>query len=753
MLKKLVLKNWQSHLDSVFEFGPGINGIIGVIGSGKSSVLNAICFAFYGTYPTVCEKKKKIDDVIMNVPNQMKEASVELAFEKDGEGYSLKRVIKLGKGTALSEFRKSGKLIEGPNSQRVSEAVVEVIGVDYNLFVQVIYCEQNKMDLFLQIPRGQRIKRIDELLKIERFETARTSTVKLRNRISKSIEKRAADIKRLESDLKDSGKSGILKEIKQLGSMLEELDMEKRRSMAELEKIRKKVEILRKKEKRSRILRDTKIELESKIKQIDAGLSESDDKFGEYEDEFVGRQIAKLKVFLEEQKKMQRELVILDEKCRRINEEIGVLKEEVKDQGGKVGIAEKVTECMERIKKIRIEITEKGEDVSGHVAKKEVELKSVEELRCAEMVCPVCESNIDESRRKEIMDVKLGRIGKIERVIGGLKKEQMELTDKLGIEEKFYNENVGHIGAADEIKKLESKVLDRLGEHEKTETMRKEIKNRYSDEKIQKIEKEIKRFEKIQDILSMVKQKRDFLEELKQGDIEIKELGFDEKELKGTVDTFNSLDKECGVRDEKIGSAVKILAGKKMIIENIERSEKVVDEYRAEVDISEEKITELNKLSLVLEETQILLREEFIESINYTMSDFWNVLYPYKDYLDIRMFIEKDYALKLLNRAGKWVSVDGNVSGGEKMSAMIVLRLALAAVMVPGTGLMLMDEPTHNLDTKGITELAVTLREKISGLIGQTILITHEEMLESAVNGEIYRLERGDKKEGVTQVV
>ncbi|MCK5322205.1 MAG: ABC transporter, partial [Candidatus Aenigmarchaeota archaeon] len=66
---------------------------------------------------------------------------------------------------------------------------------------------------------------------------------------------------------------------------------------------------------------------------------------------------------------------------------------------------------------------------------------------------------------------------------------------------------------------------------------------------------------------------------------------------------------------------------------------------------------------------------------------------------------------------------------------------------------LLLDEPTHNLDAKAIDELADTFRDKISSLISQTILITHEEKLESAVNSEIYRLDRGDDKEEVTSVV
>ncbi|MEM5855644.1 MAG: AAA family ATPase, partial [Candidatus Aenigmatarchaeota archaeon] len=65
MITKVELKNWRSHLDSRLEFSPGTNILLGSIGSGKTSVLDAICFALFGTFPTLQTKKIKLDDVIM----------------------------------------------------------------------------------------------------------------------------------------------------------------------------------------------------------------------------------------------------------------------------------------------------------------------------------------------------------------------------------------------------------------------------------------------------------------------------------------------------------------------------------------------------------------------------------------------------------------------------------------------------------------------------------------------------------------
>ena len=47
-LRRLHLVNFRQHADTELEFGPGITGIIGPNGSGKTTILEAIAWAIYG---------------------------------------------------------------------------------------------------------------------------------------------------------------------------------------------------------------------------------------------------------------------------------------------------------------------------------------------------------------------------------------------------------------------------------------------------------------------------------------------------------------------------------------------------------------------------------------------------------------------------------------------------------------------------------------------------------------------------------
>ena len=161
MIRSVELKNWRSHLDSKFQFSDGTNCFIGTMGAGKTSVLDAICFAFFGTFPALSQKKLKLEDVIMKKPKPRDMAEVDVNFEVNGDEWSVKRTISKGRSTA--ELRRNNELIEGPQTSRVTEEIEKVLKVDYDLFTRAIYSEQNQLDHFLTIPKGQRMKRIDEL--------------------------------------------------------------------------------------------------------------------------------------------------------------------------------------------------------------------------------------------------------------------------------------------------------------------------------------------------------------------------------------------------------------------------------------------------------------------------------------------------------------------------------------------------------------------------------------------------------------
>ena len=127
MINRIKLKNWRSHLDSSLEFTSGTNALLGPMGSGKSSVMNAICFGLFGTYPDLQSRKIKLDDIIMNKPSVKNESQIVVDFTVGGKTYSVMRVIERDKGTTYSEIREGDKLLDAPNTQRVTELVEKLL--------------------------------------------------------------------------------------------------------------------------------------------------------------------------------------------------------------------------------------------------------------------------------------------------------------------------------------------------------------------------------------------------------------------------------------------------------------------------------------------------------------------------------------------------------------------------------------------------------------------------------------------------
>ncbi len=126
MITKIRLKNWKSHLDSEFEFSSGVNALMGIMGSGKSSVMQAISFALFGTFPSHQTRKVSLDDIIMSRPQKKDEAEIELEFLMGDDKYYIKRTIKRGKGTTHAEIRKKIRAKKFRSKRHLNESLKEV---------------------------------------------------------------------------------------------------------------------------------------------------------------------------------------------------------------------------------------------------------------------------------------------------------------------------------------------------------------------------------------------------------------------------------------------------------------------------------------------------------------------------------------------------------------------------------------------------------------------------------------------------
>jgi exonuclease SbcC len=192
---------------------------------------------------------------------------------------------------------------------------------------------------------------------------------------------------------------------------------------------------------------------------------------------------------------------------------------------------------------------------------------------------------------------------------------------------------------------------------------------------------------------------------------------------------------------------------KKRRVKEYEVALQQLEKDRVEVAKLNRLVKELKIFTEALKQTQVQLRENFVSAVNIRMAELWSTLYPYRDFIGVQLAVEEgDYVLQLQERSGKWVNVEGVASGGERSIACLALRIAFSLVLAPQLPMLVLDEPTHNLDSKSVEDLAKTLREGMPNLVDQIFLITHDEKLEEAVTGELYRLERNKAEDGPTKV-
>lgn len=124
MIKILKIKNFESHKDTTFEFGPGFNCIHGKSNNGKSSALRALELVGYGIWAAGENKKKGIHG-----PIRIGASFTEVYAESD-IGYVK---VKRGKGTnewEVKDFRTDEVFnYKNPGAGSVSKAQ-EILGLE-----------------------------------------------------------------------------------------------------------------------------------------------------------------------------------------------------------------------------------------------------------------------------------------------------------------------------------------------------------------------------------------------------------------------------------------------------------------------------------------------------------------------------------------------------------------------------------------------------------------------------------------------
>ena len=140
--------------------------IVGENGAGKSTILDAICFALYGKPFRKINKPQ-----LLNSINQ-KGLEVEVEFKTSGKNYKIKRGIKPN----LFEIWRDGELLNQDAAARDYQAYLEdtVLKMNYKSFGQIVVLGSSTFVPFMQLPAASRREVIEDLLDIQIFTTMNT---------------------------------------------------------------------------------------------------------------------------------------------------------------------------------------------------------------------------------------------------------------------------------------------------------------------------------------------------------------------------------------------------------------------------------------------------------------------------------------------------------------------------------------------------------------------------------------------------
>lgn len=175
-LHSVEIMNVRQHAHSRIEFPErGIVGIVGENESGKSTILEAVAFALFGTKAI---RPPKSGLRWKRAPGTRK-AAVTLEFEVAGERYVIER------DESNASVRRAGAIeLLASGTSTVDAYVPELIGMSLEEFSATFLCEQKSIDRIASMKPTERQTFIREVMQIGRIDEALKACRKRRNELA-----------------------------------------------------------------------------------------------------------------------------------------------------------------------------------------------------------------------------------------------------------------------------------------------------------------------------------------------------------------------------------------------------------------------------------------------------------------------------------------------------------------------------------------------------------------------------------------
>jgi len=752
-IKSIELKNFLVHEHSLINFVDGINIITGQNGSGKSSIIEAICFCLFGK-PIYHGKKEDL-------------------IRYGQRDFLIKMVLNNNQRDLIIERRNNSFSTNfyGINSSNLlKDYLLKNFNINYRRYISTLLIKQKSIDEFIRSTPRERMKEFEKITGIDIFK----KIIDVNQRIIKEYEvyikgfdyfKKKNDLEEIEKTInyildenqeKIKNKENLEKHLNELKDKKRNLEFAKElyRKLKDIENYEKKhkeieeelekdKEIFEKYEKYKEIYKkaieaksayENLIKVKSELETIEKH-KEGYEKYQEYLNYLNDERIKELDSIVKRGKEIKK---TLESEFGEINNSINLI-EIMKE------IKEKRKELLEKKQKIILKIGE----IENKISQNQKILKELENISGN---CPICKRPLDENHKKIIIQSAKTDINnlnlekqKAKQELENIDKELLEFERKLKFEaiiEEFYK-------------------LKEIFNKDRTywEKWEREVKNYKIYEKDYKIYSQKVAFEKrkieyeskikewnynydFQDVINFVEENRKFYENY------LSKLSF-KKQLKNEINKKNEillkLENYKNVNFENIDIQIKQIEKEIERISNeigklegeIKTNEKMINELKIRREDIKKELNEYEKKKTqkeIYEELNNRLinlitfeRKRSYENLKFYVQYYFEK-FNLSDYKSIEIeFSDEEMDIFLKNLSGYDLNVN-SLSGGEKTALSLAIRLAIAQMLDIKFKIFILDEPTDGMDNERIESLGELFYNFIKyNPDYQLIVITHEE--------------------------
>jgi len=783
----LELKNYRRFRHLKLESIPdGIIGILGMNGTGKTTIIEAIAWALFGNIDEVVRTSREGVRRVGSSPSESCLAVLE--FELGGVEYRIEREMSGRSLHMRATLRTKDKLL-ADGDRPVKNTVERLLGMDNKSFFTSVFARQKELNALQNVAPGERKKVILRMLRIDSIDSVLTSIRSDKNSVHSKIE--GSERTLLTEDGREKEK--VLGErIPEIQRIFDQTSKDLAKAQAEERDIAKSAEETRK--LRDELRKDvdafnsTQGDLRAKLSAVEelgrhrdnvaARIDRDRPKLSRLpsltKDEDDWKRISVRKEEIQNEKalsdkaKLLAEGIAEDERdLERRNKELSELK-----KGSDAGDIEPKLQEIEQARTLCDQerqqlLTDMGRlKGAAHRGAESIEKESkkLADIQAAgqEGTCPTCEQRLEgaydklvqrlkddlEKTRKEGVEAQRA-IGELERELNGLANKEEALKKKRA---RMDQDKTRIDKARATIAARESELENmnaRLAKRRKELQSLGEIK--FADREYKRVLEEFER----------LKRAHDEYMNLKKDEVQIQHLERDRAEAMEKI-------AKASAEAEKYRGLLKVLEPKKNSYDtvlldldsknasHVEAKDRVGslsnarERAHAELERAESELSEIERVKkaieqdrkleedlAVLEEAIVNFRVDLISRIAPALAALTSKsLESMTEGRYSRVELDENYEMQIDDQ-GTLYPV-GRFSGGESDLANLCLRLAISSIIADRTGanpinILILDEIFGSLDPSRKRSVMAALT-RLSGQFRQVFLITHIEDIKDLMN-------------------